>query len=140
MTKFRHSQPTYDWNDSGFGAAFAVYIFLTVGFQLNYMFLYFIIHNLAENEQEIIRYSALLRGTESAWQALSYGLTSITIFAQVGGVYINFGLWAVSLAPAWLVVRHFGYRLDGVVESSPESESGSDVAQPVLSQEPVKTD
>ncbi|EPE03856.1 major facilitator superfamily transporter [Ophiostoma piceae UAMH 11346] len=140
VTKFRHSQPTYDWNDSGFGAAFAVYVFLTVGFQLNYMFLYFIVHNLAEDEPEIIRYSALLRGTESAWQAVSYGLTSLTIFAEVGGVYINFGLWAVSLAPAWLVIRHFGAQLNGV-ESGPESESGSDVVQPtVLSHEPVKTE
>jgi hypothetical protein len=46
--------------------------------------------------------------TESAWQAVSYGLNSVKIFAQVGGVYLNFGLWAVALVPAWLVVRHFG--------------------------------
>jgi hypothetical protein len=35
-------------------------------------------------------------------------LNSIKIFAEVGGVYINFGLWAVALVPTWLVVRHFG--------------------------------
>ena len=69
---------------------------------------YFIIHNLAKDDADIIRYAALLRGTESAWQALSYGLESITIFAQVGGVYLNFGLWGLALLPAWLLLRDFG--------------------------------
>lgn len=123
-TRYHRSQPTFDWADPGFGAAFAVYIFLTIGFQINYLFLYFIIHNLAadsehaessessenseNSEPVIIRYSALLRGTESAWQAVSYGLTSLPLFSEVGGVYFNFALWAVSLFPAWLVIRHFG--------------------------------
>jgi len=103
VTRFRHTQPTYDWSSSGFGHAFAPYLLLTAGFQINYMFCYFMIGQLAKDPSEVIRYAALLRGTESAWQAASYGLNSITIFAQVGGVYINFGLW-----PAWLVVRKFG--------------------------------
>lgn len=63
---------------------------------------------MAEDEPDVIRYAALLRGTESAWQALSYGLGSLTVFGQVGGVYLNFALWAVSIFPAWLVLRHFG--------------------------------
>ncbi|KAF2147668.1 major facilitator superfamily transporter [Myriangium duriaei CBS 260.36] len=110
VTKFRTTQPTYDWSSSGFGHAFAPYVLLTIGFQINYLFLYFIISNLATDSQNVIRYAALLRGTESAWQAVSYGLDSITIFAQVGSVYLNFGLWAISLYPAWLVIRHFGSR------------------------------
>ena len=28
--------------------------------------------------------------------------------ASVGGVYLNFGLWAVSLIPAWFVVGKIG--------------------------------
>lgn len=28
--------------------------------------------------------------------------------ASVGSIYLNFGLWAVSLIPAWMVVRKFG--------------------------------
>lgn len=78
--------------------------------------------NLAgDNESHIIRYAALLRGTESAWQALSYGLESLTVFAEHGGVYMNFGLWAISLAPAWLVVRHFGIDHDDLAEETPTS-------------------
>lgn len=108
VTEFRDSQPTYDWASPGFGRAFAVFIFLTVGFQLNYLFLYFIIGNLAKNEPEVIRFAALLRGSESAWQAISYGITSVTIFAEVGAVYWNFALWAVAIIPAWLVIKEFG--------------------------------
>jgi hypothetical protein len=81
---------------------------LLSSFQLQYLFLYFIITHLAPDEESVIRYAALLRGTQSAWQAVSYGLESVTIFAQVGGVYLNFGLWAIAILPAWLVIRHFG--------------------------------
>ncbi|ORY14518.1 hypothetical protein BCR34DRAFT_646046 [Clohesyomyces aquaticus] len=108
VTKFRHTQPTYDWSSQGFGHSFGVFVLLTAGFQINYLFLYFFITNLAQSEEEIIRYAALLRGTESAWQALSYGLNSITIFSQVGGVYFNFALWAVAIWPAWEILKHFG--------------------------------
>lgn len=69
---------------------------------------YFIIHNLAQDQPEVVRFAALLRGTESAWQALSYGLGSLAVFGEVGGIYLNLGLWAVSIYPAWLVLRHFG--------------------------------
>ncbi|KAK0705742.1 major facilitator superfamily domain-containing protein [Apiosordaria backusii] len=108
VTRYRITRPTFDWVDGNFGEGFGVFVFLTVGFQLNYMFLYFIIHNMAKDESEVVRYAALLRGTESAWQAVSYGLTSLAVFAEVGGVYINFGLWAIAIFPAWLVVREFG--------------------------------
>ncbi|TLS30422.1 hypothetical protein PpBr36_02325 [Pyricularia pennisetigena] len=108
VTRYRDTRPTYDWVDQDFAQAFVVFLLLTVWLQLNYMFLYFFIHNLSRDEPEIIRYAALLRGTESAWQAVSYGLSSLTVFGEIGGVYMNFGLWAVSIYPAWLVLRHFG--------------------------------
>jgi hypothetical protein len=38
-TRYRRTLPTYDWDDSGFGSGFAVYVFLTFGFQINYLFL-----------------------------------------------------------------------------------------------------
>jgi hypothetical protein len=114
VTDFRSSQPTCDWSSPGFGRAFAVFILLTAGFQLNYLFLYFIIGNLAVHQQEVIRYAALLRGSESAWQAVSYGITSVTVFAEVGAVYWNFALWGVAIVPAWLVLREFGIEKDAV--------------------------
>lgn len=110
VTRFSRSSPspTYDWSSPGFGNAFAVFVLLTVGFQVNYLFLYFFISQLARDEPEVIRYAALLRGTESAWQAVSYGITSVSLFARVGAIYWNYALWAVSIYPAWLVLRHFG--------------------------------
>jgi hypothetical protein len=118
VTEFRSSQPTFDWTSSGFGRAFAVFILLTAGFQLNYLFLYFIIGNLAVDQQEVIRYAALLRGSESAWQAVSYGITSVTIFAEVGAVYWNFALWAAAIWPAWLVLREFGGEKKTAIEQT----------------------
>lgn len=118
VTEFHRTQPTYDWVSPGFGRAFAVFIFLTAGFQLNYLFLYFVISNLATSEPEVIRYAALLRGSESAWQAISYGITSVSIFAQVGAVYWNFALWAVAIFPAWLVIKEFGGERKAAIEQT----------------------
>ena len=41
---------------------------------------------------------------DSQW----YGVNSVATMASVGGVYLNLGLWAVSLIPAWLVVGKIG--------------------------------
>lgn len=96
---------------------------------------YFVVQNLAGSDETlVIRYSGLLRGTESAWQALSYGLESLPVFAQHGGVYMNFALWAVSIFPAWLVLRHFGTDEKSLAEvgsSSPEIEAGDSTEEPL---------
>lgn len=41
----------------------------------------------------------------------------MTIFAEVGATYINFGLWGLGLFPAWLVLKNFG------VNRAPDSEA-----------------
>ncbi|GKZ97077.1 hypothetical protein CBS147343_4891 [Aspergillus niger] len=101
-----------DWVDEGFAKGFVLYLMWVAGFQLNYMFLYFVVGNLAADEEEVVRISGLLRGMESAVQAVSYGLSSVGIMASVGGTYLNFGLWGISLLPAWLVIRQFGVSLE----------------------------
>lgn len=111
VTDFHKSQPTFDWTDPGFGKGFALFLFWVAGFQLNYLFLYFVVGNLAETEEEVVRIAGLLRGTESAWQAVSYGLSAVPIMAQTGSTYLNFGLWAFSLFPAWLVIKEIGVSL-----------------------------
>ncbi|KAK8196026.1 hypothetical protein M8818_007178 [Zalaria obscura] len=83
--------------------------------------------NLAQDEAEVIRYAGLLRGTESAAQAVSYGLDSIDIMGQIGSVYLNFALWAVAIVPAWFVIREIGVTLhDRKIER--EARQGSIVA------------
>ncbi|KAH9836789.1 DUF895 domain membrane protein [Rhodofomes roseus] len=138
VTEFRKTQPTYDWVDPGFGRGFALFLFLVIGFQIQYLYLYFAVGNLADSEAEVVRIAGLLRGVESASQAVSYGLNSIPIFAQVGGVYLNFGLWAISLYPGWLVVRQIGYGLgDKKVhrEAKLVQEEGEDGKSPSVTEE-----
>jgi hypothetical protein len=31
--------------------------------------------------------------------------------ARTGSIYLNFGLWAISLYPAWVVISKFGVTL-----------------------------
>lgn len=112
VTNFRRTKPTYDWVDLGFGRAFALFLLWVAGFQLNYLYLYFVVGHIAKSPAEIVRIAGLLRGTESGWQAISYGVNSVATMASVGGVYLNFGLWAVSLIPAWLVVNKIGVSKD----------------------------
>lgn len=58
---------------------------------------------------------------------------------SVGAVYINFGLWAVAIVPAWLLVRQFGTdrdyygheggpqaKQDDEVRDTPTPERGAD--------------
>jgi len=88
---------------------------------------FFLAGNLADNNEEVVRIAGLLRGTESAAQTVSvrscspiskfsrkltrkiqYGLSSVSIMASVGDIYLNFGLWAVAILPAWLIVKEIG--------------------------------
>lgn len=39
VTEFHKTNPSYDWVDPGFGRAFALFLFLVAGFQLNYLYL-----------------------------------------------------------------------------------------------------
>ncbi|KAL2217900.1 DUF895 domain membrane protein [Thermoascus aurantiacus ATCC 26904] len=111
VTQFNKTQPVFDWVDKGFGKGFALFLFWVMGFQLNYLYLYFVVGNLASDESEVVRISGLLRGTESAAQAVAYGLSSVPIMASIGNVYLCFALWAVSLAPAWIVIKEIGVTL-----------------------------
>lgn len=126
VTDFHRTKPTFDWVDAGFAKGFLLFLFWVAGFQLNYMYLYFVIGNLANNQTEVIRLAGLLRATESAVQAVSYGLNSVPIIAAVGGVYLNFGLWALALAPGWILVREIGVNLgDRKVERELGSVAGT---------------
>ena len=40
VSRYHVTQPSYDWVDPEFGQGFGVYVLLTVGFQINYLFLY----------------------------------------------------------------------------------------------------
>jgi hypothetical protein len=125
----QHTNPVLDWTDPGFGRAFVLYLFLVAAFQCQYMHLYFVIGHLARDPQEIVRLSSLLRGTESAAQAVSYGIQSLSGFTLVAASSLNFGLWGLGLIPAWFVVREIGVSLPVKWKTEAGEKSESDVVQ-----------
>ena len=74
------------------------------------MTLFWICGEIAETPEEVVRIAGLLRATESASQAVSYGLSSIPSFAHIGGAALNLGMWGVAVVPGWLIVRQIGPR------------------------------
>lgn len=105
------------------------------------MHLFWVIGQIAESGEEMVRMAGLLRAVESASQAVSYGLASIDIFARQYGAVLNLAMvrsvlglwpmsqtdclhlqWAVSLLPAWLTLRRIGVDLDGEARECVESE------------------
>lgn len=55
-----------------------------------YRFLFWMIGQIAESQEEMVRMAGLLRAVESGSQAVSYGLASIRKFAYTYGAVINF--------------------------------------------------
>ncbi|KIY73603.1 MFS general substrate transporter [Cylindrobasidium torrendii FP15055 ss-10] len=105
---FRNTLPTYDWVDSGFGNAFAVFVLHVTSFQLSYMTLFWFCGEIAETNEEAVRIAGLLRATESASQAVSYGLSSIPSFAHLWGAVLNLGIWGVAVIPGWIIISQIG--------------------------------
>ena len=55
---------------------------------------------------------------------------------SVGAVYINFGLWAVAIVPAWLLVKGFGAEWDYYGhEGGPQSSKQEDEMRETHSEE-----
>lgn len=113
-------KPSFDWTTPGYGRGFGVYIFLQIGFNVMYELNYWIIGNISEDPAEIIRLASIVRGVESAGQCVSYGInsTSIRLDAVAG---INTAQWALSILPAWLVVKKIGILDDGTKIHEPRT-------------------
>lgn len=73
---------------------------------------YWIIGNISEDPAEIIRLASIVRGVESAGQCVSYGVNS-TSFRLDAVAGLNTAQWALSILPAWLVVKKIGVLDDG---------------------------
>ena len=139
MNKYHNTtpKPSLDWTSPGYGSGFGVYIFLQIGFNTMYELNYWIVGNISEDPAEIIRLASIVRGVESAGQCVSYGVnsTSWRLDAVAG---INVGQWAVSILPAWLVVRKIGVLKDGTKIHEARTYAG-EVEREQLKREGVKT-
>lgn len=132
MNKLHKSPPAepFDWSDQGpFARHFALYIFLQIGFNMMYEYTYWIVSSINNDSGEITRLASIVRGVESAGQALSYGINSTgwRLDAVAG---LNFGFWGICLVPAWLVIRNVGILEDGTKIHEPLAHVGEDAPDP----------
>ncbi|KAI4524914.1 hypothetical protein K525DRAFT_266557 [Schizophyllum commune Loenen D] len=141
------SSPHYDWSDSGFGNGFAVFVLQVANFQICYMALFWYCGELAETPEEVVRIAGLLRATESASQAVSYGLSSIPSFAHIGaiearpwctGYPASLYIWGVAVVPGWLIVRQIGPKYGKHRHENPSNEKLAEIEPqlPVVGGEP----
>lgn len=42
--------------------------------------------------------------------SFQYGLSSVSIVASVGNIYLNFGLWGIAIFHAWLIIKEVGHK------------------------------
>ncbi|KAE8211541.1 hypothetical protein CF327_g4722 [Tilletia walkeri] len=112
MNEYHSTKPLLDWNDSDFSRGFALYIMLQIMFNLLYEYTYFLVGAINDDPSELIRLTSIVRGVESAGQAVSYGINS-TGFRLDAVAGINMGLWGICLLPAWIIVRQVGITADG---------------------------
>ncbi|KIY44134.1 hypothetical protein FISHEDRAFT_51852 [Fistulina hepatica ATCC 64428] len=110
---FRKTLPTYDWDDAGFGNAFAMEVLQVANFQVCYLALFWFCGALASTPEEAVRIAGLLRAVESASAALSYGLSSISSFAYLYGAVLNLVMWGVAVIPGWFSIREIGIKYHG---------------------------
>ena len=54
-------------------------------------------------------------------QAVAYGTNAIESLGTVGSSAINFGLWGISVIPAWFVIRKIGIEYFGRVALEAEA-------------------
>ncbi|KAF2735597.1 MFS general substrate transporter [Polyplosphaeria fusca] len=126
----RDARPTFDWVDHGFGQAVCVYIFMLVGFNLMYDYLYWLVGTVNKSSGEIIRLSAIIRGTESCGQAISYGINSINQnrFPLSGAVAVNLSFFAACIVPSAFVIWNVGIVQGVKVHAIVQDEEPGDAA------------
>lgn len=73
---------------------------------------YWLVGSISDDPAEIIRLASIVRGVESAGQCVSYGVNS-TSFRLDAVAGLNTAQWAISVLPAWFVVRKVGILADG---------------------------
>jgi hypothetical protein len=97
QNEYRHTKPVLDWADQKtFGRGFGLYMFDCLSLGMLENFIYWCIGNLSDSPGDQIRYSALLRGIETAAVAVGFGVQAVpTQLIITAG--INFSFWFIAL-------------------------------------------
>ncbi|KAI1300839.1 MFS general substrate transporter [Xylaria venustula] len=120
-------KPALDWNDTGFGRGWALYIFWQINFSLAYNYGFWLISWLVKEPGDTVRIMSVARAAEAAGQAISSGIGSTTtpLLTILG---INFALWGVVLVPTYLIVRKVGITHFGPEKLRDEKDAGEGVS------------
>jgi hypothetical protein len=97
QNEYRHTKPVLNWADQKtFGRGFGLYMFDCLSLGMLENFIYWCIGNLSDSPGDQIRYSALLRGIETAAVAVGFGVQAVpTQLIITAG--INFSFWFIAL-------------------------------------------
>jgi MFS family permease len=114
QNRYMHTKPVLDWSEQGpFAVGFGFYMLDRICLSVVENFIYWCISNLSDEQGELIRYSSLLRGIETAGVAVGFGVQAVPT-VLIGTVGINFGLWffavGLGLVGTGKVVRVFEER------------------------------
>lgn len=82
---YSQHKPSLDWDDSGFGRGWTLYIFWSINFSLAYNYGFWLIVLMARDPKEVRRYMSVARAVEAAGQCIASGISSTS--APVGELF-----------------------------------------------------
>jgi hypothetical protein len=112
QNEYRHTKPVLDWTDQkSFGRGFGLYMFECLSLGMLENFIYWCIGNLSDSPGDQIRYSALLRGIETAAVAVGFEVQAVpTQFIIAAG--INFSFWFIALPFGYYATLQVVHKFD----------------------------
>lgn len=131
QNEYRKTHPVLDFGvQSTFGRGFGVYLFERISLGMVENYIYWCISNLSDSPGDQIRYSALLRGIETAGVALGFGVQAVPT-ALIITASINMAYWFIALPFSYYatlqVVRKFNQNEQLKQQRESESESSQEV-------------
>jgi MFS family permease len=124
QNKYQRTKPVLDWTEQrSFAVGFGFYMLDRICLSMVENFIYWCISNLSDEQGELIRYSSLLRGIETAGVAIGFGVQAVPT-VLIGTVGINFGLWFFAVGFGWVGAG----RVVGVFEKRERERMGEEVS------------
>lgn len=126
QNEYRHTHPVLDWdNQRTFGRGFGLYLFERMGHGMVENYIYWCISNLSDSPGDLIRYSSLLRGIETAGVAVGFGVQAVPT-VLIATASINLGLWFFALPFSFYATLQVVRKFEMLEKSKKDAEEGSD--------------
>ncbi|KAK1852560.1 DUF895 domain membrane protein [Colletotrichum chrysophilum] len=123
QNEYRFTLPVLDWALQGeFGRGFGVYMFERISLGMVENYIYWCIGNLSDSHGDQIRYSSLLRGSETAAVAVGFGVQAVPT-ALIATASINLGLWFIALPFSYFATLQVVRKFDKLDRKRDEAES-----------------